>query len=573
MRCLLFIVSIVSIGGISQSTAQTINSSDTISFYANAYLDKVAAFGNAGQVLIAQGNMILYKKNYGPANRENNEKVSDRTVFEIASASKFFTACAIMKLSEQGKLRLNDPLSVFFDNIPADKKVITIHQLLTHTSGLRGGDIVNDFDRISKKQLLQLIFSGKLIQPPGKKFIYSNAGYNLLAAIIERVSGKNYESYLRNNFFLPLKMMHTFENGSKFLLQQKTAIGYRGVQFNNGPGVQIFNPRTWGGGSISSTASDLLRFIVAVKSGKILSADSWSALTKEHVPLGTDNNYGYGCFPYHINGKNIVDIIGSTERGFNATIRLYLDDNITYIFLGNASQPMGSFDREFIDPRIRHFIYEKGKIRLPPPVQQDVLPTKLNGYYTNGTDTLECVVQHNTVKLTAKGQSAINTLLNYSPSQSEKIIRLNPFIRGYMNAYLQNDTTQAKTFLQDGEIVNFISERSDAISKFGTIKNYHITGCYYDADTNFIVSQVSVSFRYKTVNYFIMWNMMEQFPLIDYYEMNAPFTAFSLRFAADMENHFIAYDFKNATIKSVLSIHNQEIYSNTSFVTFRKSTR
>lgn len=170
------------------NTVAAQNSDAEIKRQVNEYLDLVGNFGNAGQVLIAQGNNIIVNKNYGCISREGKTPVTNETIFELASASKMFTAAAILKLEMQGKLNVTDTIGKYFDNCPKDKAGITIHQLLTHTSGIMGGDIIDDFQPITKDELRKKILSSPLRARPGQKFIYSNAGFNLLAAIIEKQS-------------------------------------------------------------------------------------------------------------------------------------------------------------------------------------------------------------------------------------------------------------------------------------------------------------------------------------------------------------------------------------------------
>ncbi|MBA4849431.1 serine hydrolase [Emticicia sp. BO119] len=545
---------------------------DSLNHRINPYLDKVEDWGNAGQILITRNGNNLYNRNYGYANREKEIPVTDNTIFEIASASKFFTACAIMKLSEDNKLNLKDSLSQYYPSVSVDKAGITIHQLLTHTSGIRGGDIVDDFQAISRSDLIDKILNTALLAKPKTRFIYSNAGYNLLAALIEKVTGLNYYDYLSKTFFEPLKMKHTFTNGHKKLLNEQVAIGYRGIQNNGGPDRPDFNARTWGGGSICSTTNDLKLFLEAIQKGEIISNESWVKLTTRHIKIAKDNNYGYGCFPYTLNNRNIIDIIGSTERGFNSTIRIYTDTHITYYFLSNASQPMGTFDRVFVDPRMRHFIYENDQIKMPPNTRKLPLKLKkeLKGAYTFQDDTLDCLSQGNVINIKAKGQTAINLLLNYSATRATKIQNLEPYIKAYLNDFTNTDTVGFKMVLSKEQIPSYMAEKNMMLENNGKLLNYSLKGCHFDTDTNFVASQIEMNFEKQKLNYFILWNISGEKPSIDFSEPDAPVTNYALKFVLTDDNLFSSYDFVKAQINSILNINEKQLRNPKNDLVFKK---
>ena len=183
--------------------------------------------GFSGAVLVAKGKKVILKRGYGLADRTKSEPITENTVFNIGSLAKQFTAAAILKLEMSGKLKVQDSISKHLDGVPEDKQAITIHQLLTQTSGLPREYSKNDYDPANRDEMINRVLQLKLKSLPGTAYSYSNAGYMLLAAIIERVSKQPYEQFLRDALFKPAKMSKT-----SFVTEQRKrkdiACGYSG---------------------------------------------------------------------------------------------------------------------------------------------------------------------------------------------------------------------------------------------------------------------------------------------------------------------------------------------------------
>lgn len=177
------------------------------------YLTRLAAYGFSGTALVAKDDQILLHKGYGLADVQSGIPNATRTVYDIASIAKQFTATAILKLEAQGKLKTSDQLSKYLPGAPADKKDIILHHLLTHTSGLQFE--CAGADKMNREQFIICNLESKLNAEPGKQYAYSNAGYGLLAAIIELVSGQSYEVYLREQLFKPAGTESTAFNGEE----------------------------------------------------------------------------------------------------------------------------------------------------------------------------------------------------------------------------------------------------------------------------------------------------------------------------------------------------------------------
>jgi CubicO group peptidase (beta-lactamase class C family) len=173
------------------------------------YLKRLVPYGFSGAVLVAQGGEIVLRKGYGFANRAMKQPYTPDLVSSIGSVTKQFTGAAIVKLEMQGRLKTSDLISRYLPGVPADKADITIHHLLTHTAGFSGDLGGSDAEPIERDALVAKVLAAPLVSRPGERFEYSNEGYSLAGAIIERISGQGYEAYLRGHLFLPAGMNDT----------------------------------------------------------------------------------------------------------------------------------------------------------------------------------------------------------------------------------------------------------------------------------------------------------------------------------------------------------------------------
>ena len=172
------------------------------------YLTGIVPFGYSGGFLLAKNGEILLNKGYGMAVRDKGAPNTEQTIFCTGSVTKQFTAAGIMKLEMMGKLNTSDSITKYLPDVPTDKEGISLHNLLTHTSGI-GGDVGGDYEVAERDETVKKILAQPLRAQPGKEFFYSNAGFSLLAAIIERVTGQSYEDFLRSQLFLPAGMANT----------------------------------------------------------------------------------------------------------------------------------------------------------------------------------------------------------------------------------------------------------------------------------------------------------------------------------------------------------------------------
>ena len=321
-------------------------------------LHEEAAEGFAGSVLVARGDEVIHLAGYGLADREAGVPFGPETVSTIGSITKQFTGAAILKLQEQGRLSVGDPVGRFYPEAPADKREITIHLLLTHTAGLPPA-LGSDEDYIDRDGYLEEVWRTGLRHPPGERHDYSNTGYSLLAAIVEDVSGMGYEEFLRREFFDPLGMHHTGYRLADWS-GAHVAAGYRdGRRFGRVIDMQShddgFSWHLVGNGGIHSTVEDMARWIRALRQGEVLSAESLDALFGEHVDEGYgDSFYGYGWVTFRLpNGERMIGHNGGNGFFF-ADLNFFPDrDGLLYcLFVNDAAH-------EDVSARIRRLLLEQ----------------------------------------------------------------------------------------------------------------------------------------------------------------------------------------------------------------------
>ncbi|MBD9726350.1 serine hydrolase [Streptomyces caniscabiei] len=266
------------------------------------FLRRTLPAGPGGSVVAARGDRLVHCGGFGVADRAAGTPASCRTVYDVMSITKQFTAAAIVKLEVMGRLRVSDPVGRYLGGgrtVPEDKRGITIEHLLTHTSGLVEG-LGDDYDPVSREELVRGALSSRLRAAPGKEFHYSNTGYSLLAAIVEEASGETYERFLHRHLFAPAGMTRTGYVLPRWP-RHLVAVEYdsegraRGRPFDHpwaadGP---YWNLR--GNGGMLSTAHDLFRWHRALLGEEILPARARDKLFEPRTAEPeSENSYGYG---------------------------------------------------------------------------------------------------------------------------------------------------------------------------------------------------------------------------------------------------------------------------------------
>lgn len=294
----------------------------------------------SGSVLIAQDGEILLSQGYGMANMEWNIPNTPQTKFRIASMTKQFTAMAILLLQERGVLTIQDSICQYLEECPDAWQEITIHHLLTHTSGIPDFTSFSDYRQTMAqpslpKKTLQRFINEPLDFPPGEKWSYSNSGYIVLGLIIDEASGRPYRLFLRENFFEPLGMTATDLDDNTAIIENR-AEGYQ-TYFRKADYIHMTIP--YAAGALYSTVEDLFLWDQALFSGKVISQESFDAMLADTVPmegLGIPEglSYGYGLI---INNGSQHPSIGHPGgiNGFDSFMFHYPDSKLTIIMLSN----------------------------------------------------------------------------------------------------------------------------------------------------------------------------------------------------------------------------------------------
>lgn len=299
-----------------------------------------------GVVLVAVKGEVVLAKGYGNADYAKTPMKSD-TLLEIASTSKQFTAAAILKLETEGKLKTDDPLSKIFKNVPDDKKAITVHQLLTHTSGISENIGLPYASPATREQFLDYVWKQPLASKPGEKFAYSNCAYALLAAIVEIASGQTFEAYSKDKLFKPAKMTDTGFVTDKDLDAKRAATRLSTAR-RDWTSVNWF--WSWGYrgmGGVVTTAHDLLKWDRALRGETVLNAKA-----KEKLYAPVKARYACGWLVETTDrGTTKVHHSGGVE-GFVSQYSRYLEDDVVIVVLSNGATDVFAVEKAIAEALI-----------------------------------------------------------------------------------------------------------------------------------------------------------------------------------------------------------------------------
>lgn len=291
-----------------------------------------------GAVLLARDGRVVLSKGYGFANVELEVPNTPQTKFRLGSITKQFTAASVMLLQEQGKLNVQDPVCKYVENCPAAWQPITIHNLLTHTSGIPNFTGFPDYMKTMAlpttiPETLARFRDKPLEFKPGERFSYSNSGYVLLGHIIEKVSGKSYDQFLRENIFVPLGMKNTGADVTSEVLKGRAAgyrVGPNGL--TNAPYLDMSIPHA--AGALYSTVEDLYLWDQGLFGGKLLTQKSLDAMLTV-----VKDYYAYGI---GVDTQFRLPRIGHSGgiNGFNTYMARFPAERTTVIILSNIENGM-----------------------------------------------------------------------------------------------------------------------------------------------------------------------------------------------------------------------------------------
>jgi len=313
-------------------------------------------------IVIAQGPNVVYASGFGVQRLPNGAPVTAETPFRIGSVTKQFTAAAILRLAQQGRLSLDDRLSKYFPTFPGADKV-TLRELLTHTSGIHNyTDVLNSNPLVGGPTLMKAHTTAQWVDhiarqrplydfPPGTAWHYTNSGYFLLGAIVEKISGQPLGAYLRDQFFAPLGMHETVvDDGSD--TAPGRAVGYAHAPWSERWFVrplQVSLTNAGGAGALWSSATDLVTWMQALMGGRVVDAASLQEMTtparlsdgrlasanKVNIDPTDVGDYGFGLRIMSFDGHRRIGHDGDIP-GFQAGLSTYPDDRITIAVVANT---------------------------------------------------------------------------------------------------------------------------------------------------------------------------------------------------------------------------------------------
>lgn len=372
----------------------------------NAGLEDLAKLlppdGEGVAIQATQGGKVLFRQAFGLADREAGRHTTPDTIFRIGSVSKQFTAAAILRLAEEGKLSLDDTLTKYFPGWP-NGDAITLRHLLNHRSGLanytsRPGFMNRVTEPVAPADLIASFRDDPPDFAPGSGFAYSNSGYFLLGEIVAQVSGSSFEDYLRTVFFEPLGLRSTgvFRNDAP---PPGAGRGYSFFDEKLVPAVDWDMSRAGGAGALYSTVGDLCLWTEALHGGKVLKPESLALMLAVQAEGDEANGLGqYGMGLYHstMGGLPVIEHSGGLH-GFGSRLAWFPDQQLAIAVLGNALPPPPDGAPAGLLPRVARALLGEAMKKNEPRVDPTIDPAtfaQFVGRYDYGSQIQEITVEN-----------------------------------------------------------------------------------------------------------------------------------------------------------------------------------
>lgn len=295
---------------------------------------------------VARGGQVIVARGYGLAHAEFDVPADKDTMFRIGSVTKQFTAAAIMRLVEQGRISLGDELGTYLPDYPLHGNTVTIRHLLDHTSGIRSyTSLGEEWFRLhplelTHEELLALVRDKPFDFSPGEKWAYNNTAYYMLGMIIETVTGRSYAQHMQEEYFTPLGLDRTRYDSNRTLMKNR-AQGYTlqdGELVNDLP---LGMSQPYAAGSLISTGEDLVRWSMALASGTVVTPASLALMTTATVlPDGENTRYGFGLQIDAWEGRRCIRH-GGGIHGFNAML-MWLPEEDVHVAVISNGEPLKS---------------------------------------------------------------------------------------------------------------------------------------------------------------------------------------------------------------------------------------
>ena len=452
----------------------------------NEYMGRLENLGYAGGVLVVRNAKVVLTSSYGMANVAAGIRADTSTVYNLGSITKQFTAAAILRLEEMGKLRTTDSIGRFFPGAPADKRGITLHWLLTHTAGFNSDYSPTDYEPTTRDEYVRCIFAAALRSKPGSTYFYANSGYSLLAAVVELLTGQDYEGALRDLVLRPAGMLET---GYKAPRWESARIAH-GYQNGRDWGtivdrIAVEGAPYWalrGNGGLHTTLGDIARWDAALDNRSVLTDSSRVKFMTGYVNEGPEgrSQYAYGWAVMKTSrGTRLV-----THNGGNgvyvAELLRFVNDRVTIFVASTVSELTATTAVRVISRIVFGQPYEL------PPARVAAAPSVITaaaGTYLLG-DGSRLVVRAPDGRLTAEavGQQAYALLVTGDTASAPEATSLNARSLAIAEAVVKGNVAPLRAALGPGgpdsaEVASQEAQMMEGrLERFGALKSVEVLG-------------------------------------------------------------------------------------------------
>ncbi len=478
-----------------------------------AHLDRLGALGFTGAVLVLRDGRPVVERAWGLADREKGIRADTRSTWNLGSITKQFTAAAILKLEEQGKLRTTDSITRWFPEAEGPKRGITIHQLLTHTAGFESDYAPGDYVPNTRAGYMARMLAAPLQSPPGTEHSYANSGYSMLAAIIELVTGKEYEAALTDLVLAPAGMTETG------YLRPGWAPGRITHGYQDGrdwgtivdrlkvPGAPFWALR--GNGGLQTTLADMTRWERALTSNAVLTASSRRKFMTGYVSEGGqgDSKYAYGWAVHPSErGTRVVEHNGGNGI-YVAEFRRLVDEGITIFVTSSVAELSAS---PVVDA-VEELVFG-GAVEPPPavvPVDGKALAAFAGRWRTEGGEPLDVEARDGRLLVRAGGPSSWLLLTLGDTAQSPRESELGAKALAIWQAASRGDAKPLYEALGGKEPLDQLTEQvqrlaADRAERLGALKEVSLLGTVRRGG-GLLVSTVRLDFDRAVVSNVLVW--------------------------------------------------------------------
>lgn len=454
----------------------------SIATIADDFFTNLVPFGFSGSFMIYRDGEILLEKGYGIANQDTGDPVTADTVFGIGSIAKDFTSAAIMSLEKDGLLHTEDPISLYFDDVPADKADITIQQLLDHTGGLESyHDTEGDFQFMTRAEAQTAIFETPLLLTPGTEESYSNSGYTLLAMIVEHASGQTIQDYIHATILEPYGLDRTgfyTETFDNFAFTPNNKDGYGSAQTWD---------YTWalaGNGGMVSTVIDLYKFVQVLQGDDFLPVE---LKQKGHLDPNDDLFFAGG----------------SDAHAYNSVLAYFAEED--YMLIGMSNQRQYRAEESGIQ---LYYMLEGEAFGFPPKTisaEADSFTDYAGTYTLESGGEIVVTAEEGFLTIGARGQDAVNALVPTRDEIYAQFDEATAMTQWLFDTLQADDRDAINERLGEPTAQYILSEWDQVVADLGAFDSITIIGSTVADFVEDTAVFVEAAFENETIGLTLIW--------------------------------------------------------------------